>query len=312
MFDMANDSGLFLGGQGTDVVPVYEAKMIQAFDHRAASIVINATNTARQALSDLTTVEQHCDATFAPMPRYWIKKGEVDARLSEWKREWLLAFKDVTAATNERTAIFAVIPRVGAGHTLPVVLFSQSHEAIQVCEFLANANSLVFDYVVRTKLGGLHLTYTILNQLPFLPPASYLSEDSGFILSRALRLTFTSTDTASFASDAGYHGCSFSWNEEERHQIRSEVDAYFAHLYGLTRDELRYILDPKDVFGEDFPSETFRVLKEREEKEYGEYRTQRLVLEAFDKLAESPRFRGEMSNRESVFKGPAMTTQSRN
>jgi len=33
-------------------------------------------------------------------------------------------------------------------------------------------------------------------------------------------------------------------------------------LYGLTRDELRYILDPKEVYGEDFPGETFRVLKE--------------------------------------------------
>jgi hypothetical protein len=82
--------------------------------------------------------------------------------------------------------------------------------------------------------------------------------------------------------------------------LRAEIDAYYAHLYALTRYELRYILDPKDVFGEDFPSETFRVLKEHEQKEYGEYRTSRLVLEAFDKLAES-RFRGEMSKRQSAF-----------
>ncbi len=32
-------------------------------------------------------------------------------------------------------------------------------------------------------------------------------------------------------------------------------------IYGLTRDELRNILDPKDVYGPDFPGETFRVLK---------------------------------------------------
>lgn len=89
------------------------------------------------------------------------------------------------------------------------------------------------------------------------------------------------------------------WDEQERGQIRAELDAYFAHLYNLSRDELRYILDPKDVFGEDFPSETFRVLKEREEKEYGEYRTRRLVLDAFDKLAESPRFRDGMGQRKS-------------
>ena len=36
-------------------------------------------------------------------------------------------------------------------------------------------------------------------------------------------------------------------------QLCTELDAYYARLYGLTRDELRYILDPKEVHGEDFP-----------------------------------------------------------
>jgi hypothetical protein len=65
------------------------------------------------------------------------------------------------------------------------------------------------------------------------------------------------------------------------------LDAWFARAYGLTRDELRYILDPKDVHGADFPSETFRVLREKEEKQLGEYRTRRLVLEAWDRLPPS-------------------------
>ncbi len=43
-------------------------------------------------------------------------------------------------------------------------------------------------------------------------------------------------------------------------------------------------LDLKEVHGEDFPGETFRVLKEKEVRLYGEYRTRRLVLEAWDKL----------------------------
>jgi hypothetical protein len=64
----------------------------------------------------------------------------------------------------------------------------------------------------------------------------------------------------------------------------SEIDAYYAHLYGLSRNELRYILDPADVMGPDYPSETFRVLKNNEIREFGEYRTQRLVLEAWDRL----------------------------
>ena len=87
-----------------------------------------------------------------------------------------------------------------------------------------------------------------------------------------------------FAEALDYHGEPFKFTPERRHQLKSELDAYYAKLYGLTRNELRYILDPADVMGTDYPSETFRVLKSKEMKEFGEYRTQRLVLEAWDKI----------------------------
>ena len=67
-----------------------------------------------------------------------------------------------------------------------------------------------------------------------------------------------------------------------RAHIRAELDARIARLYGVSRDDLRYILGPHDVEGPDFPGETFRVLKEKELRQYGEYRTRRLVLEAWD------------------------------
>ena len=54
---------------------------------------------------------------------------------------------------------------------------------------------------------------------------------------------------------------------------RAELDAYHARLYGLARDELRYILDPADVMGADYPSETS-----------GEYCTRWLVLEAWNRM----------------------------
>ena len=76
----------------------------------------------------------------------------------------------------------------------------------------------------------------------------------------------------------------FIWNPNRRAILRAELDAYYAKLYGLTRDQLRYILDPVDIYGADFPSETFRVLKNNEIKQFGEYRTQRLVLESWDKI----------------------------
>ena len=76
----------------------------------------------------------------------------------------------------------------------------------------------------------------------------------------------------------------YPFDPERRAILRAELDAYYARLYGLTEDELRYILDPASIMDADWPSETFRVLKEKEIKQYGEYRTQRLVLEAWQRL----------------------------
>src|SRR5262249_41507189 len=140
---------------------------------------------------------------------------------------------------------------------------------------LANLNSLPFDYIARQNIAGSHLSEYIMKQLPLLPPTSYQESDVEFICRRVIELSYTSDELRAFASDiwdrAGLPASNsdrdpFVWDEERRVSLRAELDAYYAHLYGLTRDELRYILDPKDVFGDDFPSETFRVLKDREEK----------------------------------------------
>jgi len=45
-----------------------------------------------------------------------------------------------------------------------------------------------------------------------------------------------------------------------------------------------YFSFSNELYGPDFPGKTFRVLKEKEEKQYGEYRTKRLVLEAWINL----------------------------
>jgi hypothetical protein len=165
---------------------------------------------------------------------------------------------------------------------MPLFMTEQSPQRVAV--LLANLLSLTLDFVARVKVGGTHLTYGYLKQFPVLPPDRYIDADLAFIVPRVLELTYTALDLKPWAEDLGYDGPPFQWNPERRAQLRAELDAYYARLYGLTRDELRYILDPVDVMGEDYPSETFRVLKSNEIREFGEYRTRRLVLEAWDKL----------------------------
>ena len=86
-----------------------------------------------------------------------------------------------------------------------------------------------------------------------------------------------------WAEDLAIQGTLY-FDQDRRAYLRAEIDAFFAQKYELTRDELRYVLDPQDIKGADYPSETFRGLKNKELQQYGEYRTQRLVLEAFDKM----------------------------
>ena len=79
-----------------------------------------------------------------------------------------------------------------------------------------------------------------------------------------------------------HDGTPYAWDEDRRPHMRADLDAFYAGAYGLTRDELRYILDPADTHGPDYPSETFRGLKNNDLRLHGHYRTQTLVLQAWD------------------------------
>ena len=201
----------------------------------------------------------------------------------DWNRGWLLGWRDITNATNERTVIAGVVPRVGCGHKLLLMFPNVEDVQVTAC-LLADQNSLVHDYVARQKIGGTDLSYHVKKQITNLPPDAYTPADLDFIVPRVLELTYTAEELRPWAEDLGYTGDPFPWNPDRRRQLRAELDAWYARLYGLTRDELRYILDPADIEGEDYPSETFRVLKKKEMKTFGEYLTRRLVLEAWDRL----------------------------
>jgi hypothetical protein len=250
--------------------------MFHQFDHRWATYTDDGNT------RDLTEVEKS-DLNYQVISRYWVDKKEVENRLGDWKKNWLLAFRGICRATDERSAILSIIPKFGLGHSAPVIILGIDKANLVSC-LQANLSSLVFDFVTRQKLGGTNFSFFIVKQLPVIPPETYIEEDIKFISTRVLELVYTSWDMQSFAKDMGYEGEPFIWDEQRRALLRAELDAYYAKLYGLTRDELRYILDPADVYGEDFPSETFRVLKNKEINKYGEYQTQKLVLEAWDRM----------------------------
>jgi len=323
-------------GEKEVYLPLYEAKMFWHYDHRFATFAGKGTR-------DVEPGEKE-DPAFLPLPRYWVPKEETEARLREagWKRRWLLGFRNVTNATNERTVVVSRLPLAGVGNSAPLLLPFLGLPSLLL---EANLSALVLDYVARQKVGGTNLNFHYVKQFPILPPDRYTPKDLRFIVPRVLELAYTAWDLAPLAQDvweeadeglreairawvAGarlhpdappewvetpYPFPPFVWDEERRARLRAELDAYYARLYGLSRKQLRYILDPKDLTEEElrnilsddeevkdpldekayqkrveasrFPGETFRVLKDKKDiRRYGEYRTRRLVLEAWEAL----------------------------
>lgn len=261
-------------------MPLYEAKMIHQFDHRWATYEDAGES---EASRDVNLAEKR-DPRFETNPRYWVSEQAVGDRLrsESWSRSWLMGWRNVCRATDERTVIASAIPISAVGHSMPLVTTSAG--PLLRAALLANWLALPFDYFARQKLAGVNLTFSYLNQFPVLPPYAYGASELSFIIPRVLELSYTSRSMVAFAGDLGFHGPPFEWLEARRAQLRAELDAWYGLAYGLNRNEMRYVLDPKELMGTEYPSETFRVLQKNEIAKFGEYRTARLVLGAYDDL----------------------------
>lgn len=290
MFDITNDSHLFkrqdeLDDEGfypvgmnvwrrgkEECVPLYEGKMVQAYDHRAASIVVNPENIHRPAQPKPASLAQHQNPKWLPTPQFWVDAGKIDKPNG---LGWALCFKHVTAPTNIRTMIASLAPFDGFGNSLPLFLFEEKDNTLSYQKaaplLLANLNTMVLDYILRQKVQGQNLNLYILEQLPFIPPKAFAKKIGGqkiadFIREQVLHLAYTAVDMRPFAIDMGYEGEPFVWDEEDRRHRMARLDALFFHLYQLDKNEASYIL------------EQFPIVRANDEKVFGRYLSSELIL----------------------------------
>jgi len=303
MFHMTNDSALFrtrqdleekegaypIGGNRFDSpagewVPLYVGRMIHQFDHRAASVEVNADNIHNPALSANVTKEQKADPEFLPTPQYWVPVVKVEFPDGI---EWAIAFRDIARATDVRTIIAAGVPKAGFGNKLPLLLPTDVPDYRQTAPLaIGNLNALAFDFVARSKIHSTSVNWYLVEQLPVVPPEHFETirfgpKTAGDIVREAvLELTYTAHDMAPFARDTGYVDEAgdvkppFRWDEERRLHLRAKLDAVFFHLYGVTdRDDVRYIFS------------TFPIVERQETEAYGSYRSRELCLGYMNALA---------------------------
>ncbi len=307
LYDMTDDSDLFrtremldadgwqLHGNvftraGKHMLPLYEAKMVDFFNHRAADVVKSATAVDRQNQPRYLTVDELRNPARCAMPLHWVadegliptrRRGR-DVRVPgvaeqlatlNWEHGWLCGWCDVTSATNERTAIPAFVPRVAVGNTFHL-MFPRVQPAL-VASLIATQSSIVFDFISRQKAGGSHVGLFIWKQLPVPTPAA-LEPHNEFLTPRVLELVYTAYDMTPLARDLADGGAPFRWDEERRFVIRAELDAFFFRLYGIERDDVDYIM-------ETFQTET-GGLKHNDIAKYGSYRTKETILEFYGRM----------------------------
>ena len=293
MFHMANDSDHFRTApelqaegyypvqgnrwkRGNEIyVPLYEGKMVQAFDHRAASVVVNPENLNRTGQTETATLVQHLNPDWLPTIRFF-----VDATHSNVSpgRGYVLTYKRITAATNVRTMIAAMGPHAGYEVNANNILFPPESDMAAYYSVVSCLNSLPFDYIVRQKIQGVTLNWFIVEQLPVIAPRDYdrLFGDTtarDLVRDHVLRLTYTAHDMTPFARDLGYDGPPFTWDEKERRHLRARLDALYFQLYGFDRDDADYVLS------------TFPIVRREDEAAFGSYRTRDLVLAYMNALA---------------------------
>ncbi len=292
MFHMSNDSGLFhtradLEAEGWKLdgnvfrrgdeamLPLYEGKMGHQFDHRFSSFCGTGDN-------DLVPMVAR-QADDVVQPRYWVTSevtGERQARRTWGCRTALLGHRRVARNNDERTAIATVLPWGAASYGW---IISSGPDAPRLVILAAAYNSFVMDYCLRNSFSQPSIPQGTSEQVPMLPPSAFAASVpwhssvtlANWIRPRVLELTWTAWDMEPFARDLGDAGQPFRWDEARRAVLRAELDGAFFHLYGVERDDVDYILA------------TFPIVNRNDVKRHGEERTRRLVLDAYDRLAEA-------------------------
>jgi hypothetical protein len=285
-FNITSDSGLFkrrselleqgwtLDGnvfrRGDDAyLPLYEGKMFHQFDHRFATYI------DRDRTRELTN-EEKSDQDCLTLPIWWVHRSDVESRTGPRIPEWHIVWRDIARNNDERTVIATVVSASAVGNNAPT--------AIGVSPLIvAVMSSIPVDFVARSKVGGTHLNFYIVEQLPILAPGTFdartpwdIDVTFGMWLTPRVReLLCTATDMSGLARTLGAPSRLFRWDAGRRRFIRAELDAAFCHLYGLTRDDVDYVM------------ETFPIVRQKDQAVYGEYLTKRLILERYDAMSEA-------------------------
>lgn len=273
--DMGTDRELF--DDDPTGVPLYEGRMVDQFDYRAKGY-----RSGRGRAADWEDLPFGSTGK-SIQPQWYIPGDKVPDKCVERMGKYRIGFCDVASPTNERTLVAALLPPGNiCGDKVPTITFEGDTSGWPLMLWRGVANSYAMDFIARKKVS-LKMSYTVVDSLP-VPRLDRDDPRTRQLVSRCLRLSCTGTEMIPFWN----HLAEEDWvrptsgaaeipgelDDEARLQICAEVDAIVARdLFGLTRPELEYLLA------------TFPTQQRYQEEKYGEFRSRRLILEAFQQVA---------------------------
>jgi hypothetical protein len=252
---MTGDKDLFIEQAAPGLLPLYEGKMIWQYSHlfEQPQYWLNP-----EAFDErLFSKELHRMAQDLGVP-----KAEVEqhAAAVHYDREYVrLAFRTVASDTNERTLVFALLPKnCGFGHSMfantpkTYVLgavgdaLAQPTSTLRLLFALAWFNSLPVDWLARQMIQ-INVSQSYLYRLPTPQPTDaeiYAHPDYAQLAQNALRLSLSAhwDDFAELAPLFDVRPADVPATAKARDQLRAENDKIVARLYGITAAEFAHLL----------------------------------------------------------------------
>ncbi|MEI6707730.1 MAG: DNA methyltransferase [Methylococcales bacterium] len=256
-FHMTNDSYLFKTENLEGYLPLYEGKMIHQFSHLWGD----------------------------SKPKYWINESEArEALLGKNEdngqilnyQKYRLAYRAVAASTNERALISTIIPPCFAGNSLIVSISNANVKNLLIC--VSFFNSFIVDWLLRQKVTT-NINMFYIYQLP-IPRLTETDPQFKPIVERAAALICTIPEFDDLKTELAEQGYDFNTVRGELvepcpstssgrtdFEIRAELDAIIAHLYGLTEAEFAHILKTFPIVKEEIKTAAMAEFKKLAKKQ---------------------------------------------
>ncbi|SDM42355.1 Eco57I restriction-modification methylase domain-containing protein [Sediminibacillus halophilus] len=242
--DMTNDSNLFvhkevINKEHKDYYPLYEGRMINQFDFAAKEYI---SGEGRQAKwGDLSWEAKKI------LPHFYVQKIEVEKKNIEANKA-RPGYCDIAGQTNERAVQTALIPRhTVAGNKVPTVRITPNDVAHNLL-WIALTNSFVFDWLMRLRMSTT-INFFHWNQLP-LPLIDVFSNCGKKLVVNSAKLSLLSPYMDKEREEL-IHFYNGEVNSDEvkpviysneRQEIRAEIDALVANVFGLNLPDIAFVL----------------------------------------------------------------------